>query len=99
MTHVPRLKDENTAELFPGFRIGTVRGCDFAVLPIRGQGGFRRLMRSSASKMPICAKMVVVFKACVEDGVMLALGHVFEFALSKYQKQMYFIVLLLVLLL
>ena len=30
MIHVPRLKDENAAELFLGFRIGTVGSCDFA---------------------------------------------------------------------
>jgi hypothetical protein len=65
MIHVPRLKDENAAELFFGFRIGTVRSCDFAVLPIQGQGGFRRLKRFSTSPMPVGAKMVVVFKACV----------------------------------
>jgi hypothetical protein len=26
--------------LFLGFRIGAVRGCDFAVLPVNGQRGF-----------------------------------------------------------
>src|SRR5216684_7622133 len=36
MIHVPRLKDENAAELFLGFRIGTVCSCDFAVLPRQG---------------------------------------------------------------
>src|SRR6478672_5201916 len=60
MIHVPRLEDENAAELFLGFRIGTVRSCDFAVLPIQGQGGFRRLKRFSTSPMPVGAKMVVV---------------------------------------
>src|SRR5262245_62020151 len=80
MIHVPRLKDENAAELFLGFRIGTVRSCDLAVLPIQGQGGFRRLKRFSTSKVPVGAKMVVVFKACVEHLVLLALGHAFEFA-------------------
>ena len=35
MIQVPRLKDENAAELFHGFRVGTVRRCDFAVLPIQ----------------------------------------------------------------
>jgi hypothetical protein len=63
MIHVPRLKDENAAELFLGFRIGTVRGCDFAVLPIQGHGSFRRLKRLSTSKMPVGAKMVGVFKS------------------------------------
>ena len=57
MIHVPRLKDSNAAELFRGFRIGTVRSCDFAVLPVQGQGGFRRLKRFSNSKMPVGAKM------------------------------------------
>src|SRR6202161_2299381 len=80
MIHVPRLKDENAAELFLGFRIGTVRSCDFAVLPIHGQGGFRRLKRFSTSPMPVGAKMVVVFKACVEHRVLLALAHAFVFA-------------------
>ena len=36
LIHVPRLKDENAAELFFGFGIGTVGRCHFAVLP--GQG-------------------------------------------------------------
>jgi hypothetical protein len=45
MIHVLRLKDENAADLLFGFRIGTVRGCDFAILPGQGQGGFRRLKR------------------------------------------------------
>jgi hypothetical protein len=56
MIHVARLKDENAAELFLRFGIGTVRGYDFAVLPIQGQGGFRRLKRFSSSKMPVGAK-------------------------------------------
>src|SRR5271155_5720941 len=30
MVHVPRLKDQNAAELFLGFRIGTVGRCHFA---------------------------------------------------------------------
>src|SRR4030095_13414134 len=80
MIHVPRLKDENAAELFLGFRIGTVRRCDFVVLPVQGQGGFLRLKRFSTSPMPVGAKMGVVFKACVEHRVLLALGHAFVFA-------------------
>src|SRR5882724_4942685 len=31
MVHVPRLKDKNAADLFLGFRIGTVGRCHFAV--------------------------------------------------------------------
>src|SRR6516164_2067828 len=80
MIHVPRLKDENAAELFLGFRIGTVRGYDFAVLPIQGQRGFRRLKRFSTSPMPVGAKMVVVFKTCVEHGVLFGLSHAVKFA-------------------
>src|SRR5437660_12661620 len=33
MIHVPRLKDENAAELFFGFGIGAVGRCHLAVLP------------------------------------------------------------------
>jgi hypothetical protein len=79
MIHVPRLKHANAAELLLGFRIGTVGRRDFAVLPRQGQGGFRRLKRLS-SRMPVGAKMVVVFKACIEHGVSLALSHAIEFA-------------------
>ena len=32
MIHIPRLKHENTAELFLGFRIGTICSRHFAVL-------------------------------------------------------------------
>ena len=77
MIQVPRLKDENAAELFLGFRIGAVGGCDFAVFPVEGQGGFRRLKRFFARPMPVGAKMVVVFKAlsniaCRSPSVMLS---------------------------
>jgi hypothetical protein len=34
--HVPRLKDENAAELFLRFRLGAVGGCHFGVLPLNG---------------------------------------------------------------
>src|SRR5260221_8038032 len=80
MIHVPRLKDENATELFLGFRIGTVRSCHFAVLPIQGQGGLRPLKRFSTGPVPAGAKMVVIFKACIEHGVSLALSHAIEFA-------------------
>src|SRR5215472_5343798 len=80
MIHVPRLKDENAAKLFLGFCIGTVRGCDFAVLPIQGQRGFRRLKRFSTRPMPVGAKMVIVFKTCVEHGVLFGLSHAVKFA-------------------
>jgi hypothetical protein len=81
MIHIPRLKDENAAELFLGFRIGTVSSCHFAVLPMQGQGRFLRLKRFSTSPVPVGAKMVVVFKAFVEDGVSLALSHAIKFGL------------------
>src|SRR5262245_20986485 len=80
MIHVPRLKDENAAELFLGFRIGAVGRCHFAVLPRQGQGGFRTLKRFATTPVPIGAKMVVVFKARVVQGVSLGLAHAVEFA-------------------
>src|SRR4030088_3195236 len=80
MIHVRRLKDENAAQFLLGFRIGTVSSCHFAVLPIQGQGGFRRLKRFSTGRVPTGAKMVVVFKAYVEHGVLLALSHAIKFA-------------------
>src|ERR1700678_2594608 len=86
MIHVPRLQDENAAELLLGFRIRTVGSSDFAVLPREGQGGFRTLKRFSASPMPVGAKMVVVLKAFVEHGVSLALGQRFVFAFVVVSK-------------
>src|ERR1700751_1541725 len=66
MIHVSRLKDENAAELFLGFRIRTIGSCHFAVLPIQGQGSFRALKRFATTPVPAGAKMGVVFKARVE---------------------------------
>src|ERR1700694_3585746 len=66
MIEVSRLKDLNAAELFLGFRIGAVSGRDFAVLPVQGQRGLRRLKRYFGDKMSIGAQMVVVLKAFVE---------------------------------
>src|SRR5262249_19966927 len=86
MIHVPRLEDENTAELFLGFRVGTVGGCHFAVLPVNGQRGFRRLERFSASPVPVGAKMVIVIKACVEHGVLFSRGHALELAFVVVAK-------------
>src|SRR5271166_5702834 len=80
MIHVPRLKDENAAELFFGFGIGAVGRCHLAVLRGQSQGGFRTLKRFAATPVSVGAKMVVVFKACVEHGVSLALSHAIEFA-------------------
>src|SRR5262245_9639046 len=80
MIHVSRLNDENASKLFLGFRVGTVSGCDFAVLPIQGQGGFRRLKRFPTSPVPVGAKMVIIFKACVVHSVSLALAQAVEFA-------------------
>src|SRR5262245_36025904 len=74
MIHVPRLKDENTAELFLGLRIGAVGSCHFAVLPIQGQRCFRTLKRFSTTPVPVGAEMIVVFKACVEHGVLFDLS-------------------------
>src|SRR5262249_51443980 len=80
MIHVPCLKDEKAAELFLGFRIGTVGGCNLAVLPIQGQRCFRTLKRFATTPMPVGAKMVVVFKAFVEHGVPLGLTRAIKFA-------------------
>src|SRR5260370_36065060 len=52
MIHVPRLKDDNAAELFFGFGIGAVGRCHLAVLPIQGQGGLRPLKRFSTGPWP-----------------------------------------------
>src|SRR5579864_7185581 len=40
---VSRLQDLNAAKLFLGFRIRAIRGRDFAVFPVQGHGGPRRL--------------------------------------------------------
>jgi hypothetical protein len=85
LIQVLRLKDENAAELFLGFRVGAVSGFGFAVLPTESHGGFR-LKRFSTSPMPVGAKMVVVFKAPVEHGVSLGLTHAVEFAFVVVAK-------------
>src|SRR5580700_199170 len=86
MIQVSRLEHENAAELFFGFGIGAVGRCHFAVLPREGQGGFRRLKRFSTGPVPAGAKMVVIFKACIEHGVSLALSHAIEFAFVVVAK-------------
>src|SRR6185503_9814733 len=78
MIEVSRLEDENAAELFLGFRIRAVGRRDFAVFPVQGQRGLRRLKRYFGNKMSVGAQMVVVLKAFVEYCVSLVLGHPFE---------------------
>src|ERR1700757_325918 len=80
MIEVSRLKDENAAELFLGFRIGAVGGRDFAVFPVQGQRGLRRLKRYFGDQMSVGAQMIIVLKALVEHRVSLVLGHSFEFS-------------------
>src|SRR5713226_1139445 len=80
MIEVSRLKDLNAANLFLGFRIGAIRRRDFAVCPVQGQRGLRRLKSYFGDKMSVGAQMVVVLKAFVERCVSLALGHLFEFS-------------------
>src|SRR6266481_3565205 len=80
MIEVSRLKDVNAAELFLGFRIGPVGRRDFAVFPVQGQSGLRRLKRYFGNQMSAGAQMVVVLKAFVEHCVSLVLGHLFEFS-------------------
>src|SRR6266849_11077599 len=77
---VSRLKDENAAELFLGFRIGAVGRRDFAVFPVQRQRGLRRLKRYFGNNMSVGAQMVIVLKAFVEHCVSLVLGHPFEFS-------------------
>src|SRR5580698_6283643 len=86
MIHVPRLKDENAAELFFGFGIGSVGCCHLTVLRVQGQGGLPPLKRFSTGPVPAGAKVVVVFKACIEHGVLLALCHAIEFAFVVVAK-------------
>ena len=78
MIEVSRLKDEKAGELFLGFRIGAVGRRDFAVFPVQGQSGFRRLKRYFGDEMSVGAQTVVVLKAFVERCVSLVLGHPFE---------------------
>src|SRR6266550_6913398 len=80
MIEVSRLKDLNAAKLFLGFRIWAIRRRDFAVFPVQGQRGFRRLKRHFGDKMSVGAQMVVVLKAFVERCVSLVFGHPFEFS-------------------
>src|SRR6185295_15666002 len=80
MIEVSRLDDLNAAELFLGFRIGAVSRRDFAVFPVQGHGGLRRLKRYFRNKMSVGAQMVVVLEAFVEHSVSLVLGHPFECA-------------------
>src|ERR1035437_4595649 len=80
MIEVSRLKDLNTAELFLGFRIRAVGCRDFAVFPVEGHGGLRRLKRYFGNKMSVGAQMVVVLKAFVEHCVPLVLRHPFDFS-------------------
>src|SRR5829696_5503124 len=80
MIEVSRLKDENAAELFLGFCIGAIGRRDFAVFPVQGQRGLRRLKRYFGNKMSVGAQMVVVLKAFVEYCVSLVLSHPFEFS-------------------
>src|SRR5258707_146587 len=80
MIEVSRLKDLKAAELFLGFRIGAVGRREFAVFPVQGHGGLRRLKRYFGNKMSVGTQMVVVLKAFVEYCVSFVLGHPFEFS-------------------
>src|ERR1700731_2249816 len=81
MIEVSRFKDEKAGELFLSFRIGAVGHRDFAVFPVQGHGGLRRLkIRYFGSNMSVGAQTVVILKAFVEHCVLLVLGHPFEFS-------------------
>src|SRR5260370_4052626 len=60
MIEVARLKDLNAAKLFLGFRIRAISRRDFAIFPVPGQRGLRRLKRYFGDKMSVGAQMVVV---------------------------------------
>jgi hypothetical protein len=75
---VSRLKNEKAAELFLGFCIGSVGGRDFAVFPVQGHCGLRRLESEFSNNLSVGAQMVIVAEAFVEHGVSLVLRHVFE---------------------
>src|SRR5208283_4476139 len=79
MIEVSCLKDLQAAELFLGFRIGAVGRRDFAVFPVQGHGGLRRLKRYFGSSMSVGAQPVVILKTFVEHCVLLVLGP-FEFS-------------------
>src|ERR1700733_11631235 len=81
MIHVPRLKDENAADLFFGFGIGAVGDCHFAVLPIQSQCGLRPLKCFSTGPVPAGAKVVVIVKTGIEYRILFGLSHAIEFAL------------------
>src|SRR5579863_2369583 len=78
MIKVSRLKDLNAAKLFLGFRIGAVGGHDFAVFPVQGQRGLRRLKRYFVDQMSVGVQMIVVLEAIVERCLSLILGHTFK---------------------
>src|SRR6266702_184745 len=80
MIEVSRLEDLNATELFLGFRIGAISRRDFAVFPVQGQRGLRRLKRYFSNKRSVGAQMVVVRKSFVERCVSLVLSHPFEFS-------------------
>src|SRR5579864_363414 len=96
MIEVSRLKDLNAAQLFLGFRIRAIRRRDFAVFPIQGQRGLRRLKRYFGDKMSVGPQMVVVLKAFVERSVSLVLSHPFEFPWLEVSQTDVFHPLLLV---
>src|SRR6266851_8535519 len=87
------------AKLFLGFRIGAISRRDFAVFPVQGQRGLRRLKRYFGDKMSVGPQMVVVLKAIVERCVALVLGHPFEFSWLDVSQTDVFHRFLLVLLL
>src|SRR6267142_6474767 len=80
MIEVSCLKDLNAAKLFLGFRIRAVGRRDFAVFPVQGQRGLRRLKRYFGNKMSVSAQMVVVLKAFVERCMSFVFGHSLEFS-------------------
>ncbi len=53
MIEVSGFEGLNAAQLFLGFRIGAIRRRDFAVFPVQGQSGLRRLKRYFGDQMSV----------------------------------------------
>src|SRR5258707_11240158 len=56
----------NAAELFLGFRIGAVGRRDFAVFPVQGHGGLRRLERLEKQTSELQSRQKLVCRLLLE---------------------------------
>src|SRR5947208_397604 len=95
MIEVSRVKDLNPPNLFLAFCIGAIGRRDFAVFPVQGQRGLRRLKRYFGDKMSVGAQMVVVSKHSSNVRRRSSWLNPSNFPGSMYPKHVYFTVLLL----